>query len=431
LKKLRKAFQLSDVVLILSHYLPDLFKRLQLPVQPTPLTDVDVEGKLHCTKARVVEIMQYPETQLYLYDLLLMKLVDDGDLKNAKEFGDFIYMRLKNVNLRTLDHLAAKAMYMIAVVYERQGNLAEIRPFMFEVYRTCSLKQDNVGQATVMNIILRSYLQQNLFEQARSFLVKTTFPEQASNNQYARYLYYLGRIKAIQLEYSEAQARLIQALRKGPEIGAKAFRLQVIKLQVIVELLMGDIPARQTFSHPDFKQALLPYYQIVSSVKHGDMDTFKALLVKYQGLFSADKNLTLIQRLRHTVIKFGLKKINISYSKISVAEIAKKLSLESVEETEQVIAKAIRDGVIDAVLDHDRQWMQSQETGDVYTTNDPQGIYHKRIKFCMDLHNDAVKALEFPPKEDKRDFGNLDEERSQKEEDILASLLDDMGMDDM
>jgi 26S proteasome regulatory subunit N3 len=141
--------------------------------------------------------------------------------------------------------------------------------------------------------------------------------------------------------------------------------------------------------------------------------------------------LTLIQRLRHTVIKFGLKKINISYSKISVADIAKKLSLESVEETEQVIAKAIRDGVIEAVLDHDRQWMQSQETGDVYTTNDPQSIYHKRIKFCMDLHNDAVKALEFPPKEDKRDFGNLDEERSQKEEDILASLLDDMGMDDM
>jgi hypothetical protein len=37
-----------------------------------------------------------------------MKLIDDGDLKNAKEFGDFIYMRLKNVSLRTLDHLAAQ-----------------------------------------------------------------------------------------------------------------------------------------------------------------------------------------------------------------------------------------------------------------------------------------------------------------------------------
>lgn len=48
----------------------------------------------------------------------------------------------------------------------------------------------------------------------------------------------------------------------------------------------------------------------------------------------------------------------------------------------------------------------------------------------MDLHNDAVKALEFPPKEDKRDFGDMDEERSTKEEDILASLMEDFGMDD-
>jgi len=47
----------------------------------------------------------------------------------------------------------------------------------------------------------------------------------------------------------------------------------------------------------------------------------------------------------------------------------------------------------------------------------------------MDLHSDAMKAMEFPPKEDKRDFGDLDEERSTKEEDILASLLEDMGMD--
>jgi len=47
----------------------------------------------------------------------------------------------------------------------------------------------------------------------------------------------------------------------------------------------------------------------------------------------------------------------------------------------------------------------------------------------MDLHNDAVKALDFPPKEDKRDFGNLEEERSTKEEDILASLMEEFGDD--
>lgn len=64
------------------------------------------------------------------------------------------------------------------------------------------------------------------------------------------------------------------------------------------------------------------------------MDTFKSILQKYQTLFQNDKNYSLITRLRHTVIKFGLKKINISYSKISIEDIKKKLSLESNEETE-------------------------------------------------------------------------------------------------
>jgi 26S proteasome regulatory subunit N3 len=40
-------------------------------------------------------------------------------------------------------------------------------------------------------------------------------------------------------------------------------------------------------------------------------------------------------------------------------DIAQKLSLESVEETEQIVAKAIRDGVIEAILDHGNQWMKS------------------------------------------------------------------------
>lgn len=78
-----------------------------------------------------------------------------------------------------------------------------------------------------MNIIIRSYLQQNLYEQARNFIIKTVFPESVSNNQYSRYLYYVGRIKAVQLEYSEAQASLIQSQRKGPEVGALGFRIQV------------------------------------------------------------------------------------------------------------------------------------------------------------------------------------------------------------
>ena len=125
LKKLRKEFTLSDVVLVISLFLPDLFMRLMLPQEPTDIPEgVDQEKFLHCTTERMEELSKPAEIQLFLYDLLLMKLIDDGDYKNAKEFGDFIYARLKNVNLRTLDHLGAKAMYFIAVANEKMGLLA-------------------------------------------------------------------------------------------------------------------------------------------------------------------------------------------------------------------------------------------------------------------------------------------------------------------
>jgi len=120
--------------------------------------------------------MVYAETQLFLYDLLLMKLLDDGDYKNAKEFGDFVFARLKNVNLRTLDHLGAKAMYFIALANEKLGMLSQVRQLMFESYKTSSLRKDLIGQATITNVILRSYISQNMYEQARQFIIKTNFP---------------------------------------------------------------------------------------------------------------------------------------------------------------------------------------------------------------------------------------------------------------
>jgi len=91
-------------------------------------------------------------------------------------------VRIRGVNQRTMDAFTAKAIYFISVAYEKMGILTKIRPMMFEAYKDCCLHQNNIGQATTMNIIIRTYLQQNLYEQARNFMEKTTFPESVSNN---------------------------------------------------------------------------------------------------------------------------------------------------------------------------------------------------------------------------------------------------------
>jgi 26S proteasome regulatory subunit N3 len=49
------------------------------------------------------------------------------------------------------------------------------------------------------------------------------------------------------------------------------------------------------------------------------------------------------------VIKTGLRKISISYSRIALSDIAAKLHLDGPDQAEFVCAKAIKDGVIEVM----------------------------------------------------------------------------------
>lgn len=111
--------------------------------------------------------------------------------------------------------------------------LTPVSPFCSVLHarlRTATLRHDEEGQAVLLNLLLRNYLHYNLFDQADKFIAKSKFPETASNNEGARYLYYTGRIKAIQLEYSEAYTCLLQAIRKAPQDSAVGF-LQTVRMR--------------------------------------------------------------------------------------------------------------------------------------------------------------------------------------------------------
>ncbi len=54
--------------------------------------------------------------------------------------------------------------------------------------------------------------------------------------------------------------------------------------------------------------------------------------------------------------------------------------------------QAIRDGVIEATIDHEKGFVQSKENTDVYSTREPMSAFHQRITFCLDIHNQSVKV---------------------------------------
>jgi len=269
-----------------------------------------------------------------------------------------------------------------------------------------------------MNLLLRNYLHYNLYDQADKLVSKSTFPPSANNNEMARYLYYLGRIRATQLDYSEAHRHLLQAIRKAPQHSAIGFKQTAHKFAVVVQLLLGEIPDRATFREPILQRPLIPYLQLTQAVRNGDLVLFGDVLDKYGHQFQAEKTYTLIIRLRHNVIKTGIRIISLSYSRISLADIAEKLQLDSAEDAEYIVAKAIRDGVIEANIDHERGFMRSKENIDIYATKEPQEAFHQRILFCLDLYNQSVKAMRYPPKAYRKDFESVEERREREQQDL-------------
>mmetsp|Transcript_20627 Transcript_20627/g.83737 ORF Transcript_20627/g.83737 Transcript_20627/m.83737 type:complete len:88 (-) Transcript_20627:2435-2698(-) len=80
-------------------------------------------------------------------------------------------------------------------------------------------------------------------------------------------MYFDGRIKAIQLDYTDAFESLQQAMRKAPQGTALGFRIIVQKFMFIVQMLTGDIPDRATFRQQYMEKALAPYLELTKSVR--------------------------------------------------------------------------------------------------------------------------------------------------------------------
>jgi len=359
-----------------------------------------------------------PEVEVYVQLLVLIHLLDNNRNAEAVTCADRLMQKIVDLNRRTLDILAAKCYFYYARAYEVTNRLEQIRGFLHARLRTSTLRHDDEGTAVLTNLLLRNYTRYSLFDQADKLVKKSTFPTTANNNEMARFLYYTGRIKALQLEYSESFKSLVQSLRKAPQVSGLGFRQCVQKLAIVVELLLGDIPDRSTFRQAQLRKSLEPYFQLTQAVRMGSLRQFNQVLEKHAARFQREGNYLLITRLRHNVIKTGVRKINFSYSRISLSDVATKLSLDSAEDAEFIVAKAIRDGVIEATIDHERRFVQSKETDDLYTTREPMAAYHQRIKFCMDIHDQSVKAMRFPPKSYHTDLESAEERREREVQDL-------------
>lgn len=144
------------------------------------------------------------------------------------------------------------------------------------------------------------------------------------------------------MEYTDAKESLLQAARKAP-VATQGFRIQCNKWAIIVRLLLGEIPERTVFVQKGMKKALRPYFKLTNVVRIGDLELFRNVAEKYATTFKTYGTNNLIVRMHHNVIRTGLRNISISYSRISLADVAQKLRLsfaDPIADAESIISKA-------------------------------------------------------------------------------------------
>ena len=70
--------------------------------------------------------------------------------------------------------LPARVVFYYSLAHERFGQLVEVRATLLGLHRTAALRFDEIGQETILNLLLRNYLHYNVYDQAGCLITLVT-----------------------------------------------------------------------------------------------------------------------------------------------------------------------------------------------------------------------------------------------------------------
>lgn len=286
------------------------------------------------------------------------------------------------------------------------------RPALHAALQAALLRRDKLASEVVFYLLLRNYIEAGLFDAAHLLVQSTTLADPpASPNIAARRSFYIARLRATQLLFDMAAESLRLALHRSPD-RAVGFRAAVLAYSVVVSLLRGEVPARSTFTQQSVtvRTALAPYLLLSGAVRAGRVDRFDRIVAAHAPQFTRDGCLALVSRVRQVVVKAGLLTLCQAYVRIPLADVCARMAFDSPADAEWAVAKAVRDGVVDATIDCDAQCVVAGTAADIYSSAEPAAALRKRIDALNAVHDDAVRSMRFAP-------GAAEEEPAEREED--------------
>ena len=124
--------------------------------------------------------------------ILLTRLIDYKQYNDCLDAVKNLISFFKSNESLTINTLKAKAYYYLSLITEKLNIQDEIINELQQAYRSACIDMDSISQVTLINCIIRYYLNNKNVEMARSFISKTKYIENISSYEDARYLFYIG-----------------------------------------------------------------------------------------------------------------------------------------------------------------------------------------------------------------------------------------------
>ena len=145
------------------------------------------EPNIKINQSTIEKLQNSIEIYSFIFMIILTKLIDYQQYKECLDAVKNLIAFFKSNESLTINTLKAKAYYYLSLITEKLNIQDEIINELQQAYRSACIDMDYISQVTLINCIIRYYLNNKNVEMARSFISKTKYIENISSYEDARY----------------------------------------------------------------------------------------------------------------------------------------------------------------------------------------------------------------------------------------------------
>ncbi|KAJ8037627.1 COP9 signalosome complex subunit 3 [Holothuria leucospilota] len=211
------------------------------------------------------------------------------------------------------------------------------------------------------------------------------------------YYYYGGMIYAAQKNWNRS-AYFFEVAITTPSMAVSHIVLEAYKKYILVSLILhGKVPNLPKYTSPVVSRFIKPlsqsYHELSNACASNSPAEVRVILDKHTEQFTNDKNMGLAKQVLASLYRKNIQRLTKTFLTLSLADIARRVHLNSPEEAEQYVQNMIEDGEIYASISKKDGMVSFHDNPEKYDNPEILRKIDDQLRECMAL-DEKLRSME-------------------------------------